>query len=69
MATGGHGDGGETSGVGENDVQDLEAAENNGPEAAAGLSNLGALDPDSKIRRPDPQTSHVTGALFVLCDV
>lgn len=67
MATGGHGDGGETSGVGEND--DLEAAESNGPEAAAGLSNLGALDPDSNIRRPDPQTSHVTGALFVLCDV
>lgn len=68
MATGGHGDGGETSGVGENDVQNLEAAENNGPEAAAGLSNLGAL-PDSNIRRPDPQTSHVTGAPFVLCDV
>lgn len=68
VATGGRGDGDETSGVGENDghVQDLEVEENSGPEAAAGLPNPGAL-PDSNIRRLDPQTSRVTGIpLFVL---
>lgn len=40
VATGGRGAGDETSGVGENDGQDLEVAENSGPEAAAGLPNL-----------------------------
>lgn len=69
VATGGRGAGDETSGVGENDGQDLEVAENSGPEAAAGLPNQGAL-PDSSSRPPDPQTSHVTGIpLSVLYDV